>query len=98
MVATSPVSKNPCSSRIFVVVLEVLVHDGEASNFKPAEALAVPRQLFVFVVDDLHLDAERRPALLGLDREPLIARERAFALGLRAPAEPTGLISVMPQA
>src|SRR5208337_5621411 len=43
------------------------------------EALAVPRQVPVLVVDDFHLDAERRPALLALDGELFLARQRRLA-------------------
>ena len=76
MVATSPVSKKPSLVEdLAALVLEIAFDDGEAPDLQPAEALAVPRQLLVLVVDDLHLDAERRPALLGLDGELLLVRE-----------------------
>src|SRR6185437_16316632 len=61
------------------LVLEIALDNAEALHFQPAEALAVPGQLLVLVVDDLHFDAERRPALLGLNGELLIVRKSNHA-------------------
>ena len=76
MVATSPVSKKPSSSRISpALALEIGLRHREPCDFQSAEALAVPWQLAIFLVHDLHFDAERRPALLGLEREQFLVRQ-----------------------
>ena len=49
------------------------------------------------VVGDLHLDAERRMALLHLHVEARVAGESGV-FRLEEQSEPSGLISVMPQA
>src|SRR5580692_12868616 len=72
-----PGVEEPMLVEQLAVVLEVVLDDGEAAHLEPTEALAVPGEFLVFVVDDLHLDAKRRPALLRLDREPLVAWELA---------------------
>ncbi len=80
------------------VLLEVGARDGGAAHLEPAEGLAVARQLVAVIVGDLHLDAERRMALLLLDVEPLLAASSSAYSGLSEPSVPSGLISVMPQA
>ncbi len=62
------------------------------------DGLAVPRQLLAVVVDDLHVDAEHRAALLGLHRDALLGAERQVLAASACTTVPTGLISVMPQA
>ena len=75
MVPTSPVSKKPLSSIDVVVFLEIGPRDGKAAHLDAAEGLAVPRQRLVGIVGDLHLDAERRVALLLLHVQQRVARE-----------------------
>ena len=54
-------------------VLEIGSRDRGPAHLEPAEGLAVPWQRAAGVVGDLHLDAERRVALLPLDVEPRLA-------------------------
>ena len=49
-----------------------------------AGRLAVPRQLLAVGADDLHVDAEHRAALLGLDREALLRVRQSRVPGLTA--------------
>ena len=54
---------------------EIGFGDGRPAHFQPSERLAVMRQLAVFVVRDLHLDAERRMALFDLEGEAFFERQ-----------------------
>ena len=56
-------------------VLEIAARNRRPAHLEPAEGLAVARQLVAGVVGDLHLDPERRVALLGLDVEQLLAAQ-----------------------
>ncbi len=57
------------------LALEVGAGHRRAAHHQAAEGLAVARQLRARIVDDLHLDAERRVPRRLLDVEPGIARE-----------------------
>ncbi len=59
------------------LLLEIAPGDGRTGDLEAAEAFAVPRQFPVLGVDDLHLDAEGRPALLDLAGENVFGG-RAF--------------------
>ena len=103
-VATSPVSKKPHGSQALALlvaragVLEIGARDRGAAHQQAAERLAVVRLLHAFIVDDLHLDRERRAALLhlGFDLAFVVHARSARAAVCRC--VPIGLISVMPQA
>ena len=68
------------------------------AHLQAAEGLAVPRQRLAGVVGDLHFDAERRVALFHLDVEASPRRLSPAYSGFMVQSEPSGLISVMPQA
>ena len=57
------------------VALVIGSRDRGPAHHEAAEGLAVPGQALAGVVGDLHLDAERRMALLHLDVEPRLAGE-----------------------
>ncbi len=79
MVATSPVSNQPSFSRHrSLSTLIIGARDRRAAHLQAPEGLAVPRQRLAGVVGDLHVDAERRMALLHLDVELRLAGERGI--------------------
>ncbi len=56
------------------------------------------RQHRAIVVEQTHVDAEERPALLALAPANRAAASRCSCFGSSTPVVPSGLISVMPQA
>ena len=74
MVATSPVGNQPSTQRIAALALEVAGDDPGPAHQQLARGLAVPGQLLAVVVDDLHVDAVHRAALLRLQRHALARR------------------------
>ena len=58
-------------------VPEVGSSNGWPAHFQPSEGLAIAGQLLVFILDDLHLDAERRVPLLHLHIQALLTRENS---------------------
>jgi hypothetical protein len=73
---------NQSSSRnwLLAVALHVALHDPRAAHHHVARHAAVLRQVVAGIVDDLHLAAEHRPALLGGDGEALVVGQLALAL------------------
>ena len=63
-------------------VLVIGADDPRPAHQQFADRPAVMRQLAAGIVDDLHLDAEQRAALLGADRELRLRIERGV-LGLQ---------------
>src|SRR5439155_21830961 len=61
------------------VALHVALHDPRAAHHHVARDAAVLGQVVAGVVDDLHLAAEHRPALLGGDGEALSIGQIALA-------------------
>ena len=78
--------------------LKYALGDSRSAHDQVASRLAVARQQLAVVVDDLHLDAERRAALLQLVSHDRLAVLRERRVSVIEPSEPSGLISVMPQA
>ncbi len=67
--------------RVAALALEVVRDDPRAAHHQLARRAAVARQLLALLADDLHVDAEHRPALLRLHRHALGGAE-SLVLGL----------------
>jgi hypothetical protein len=67
MVATSPVGNQPSCRTVAAFLAEVAGDDPRPLHQQVAEALAIPGQFLTVLVDDLHVDAVDRVALLLQD-------------------------------